>query len=158
MLPCAFDSACTGMPWSRPCPCTAVGEITVGPLGFLGLLESDLGVAPVVWHPSESIAAYRDCLAECDDWVRFYHRSFEVDPVGVARTLDDWRQQWYLHGWDGRFTGQVGGRLGGTWAAVEALAAERVPPGVGQRLRTVLALLDQRRTQVDEVELLDSPR
>lgn len=135
-------------------PRTAVGEITVGPQGFLGLLESDLGIAPVASHPSESVADYRECLAACDDWVRFYHRSFDVDPVGVARTLNDWRQRWYLHGWDGRFPGQVGGRLG-DMAAVESLAAERVPPGVGQRLRAVLAQLDKRSTQVAEVELLD---
>ena len=136
-------------------PRTTVGEITVGPQGFLGLLESDLGIGPVASHPSESKAAYRDCLAECDDWVRFYHRSFGVDPVGVARTLDDWRQQWYLHGWDGRFPNQVAGRLG-DMAAVEARAAERVPPGAGQRLRTILAVLKQRRTQFREVELLDN--
>lgn len=135
-------------------PRTTVGEVTVGPQGFLGLLESDLGIAPVAWHPSETIAAYRGCLAECDDWVRFYHRSFDVDPVGVARTLNDWRQQWYLHGWDGSFPKQVGGRLGDV-AAVESLATERVPPGVGQRLRAILALLDKRRTQIHEVELLD---
>lgn len=137
-------------------PRTAVGEITVGPLGLLGLLESDLGIVPVTSHPSESIATYRECLAECDDWVRFYHRSFDVDPVGVARILDDWRQQWYLHGWDGRFPDQVCGRLG-DMAKVESLATERVPPGVGQRLRSILALLDKRRTQIREVELLDDP-
>ena len=135
-------------------PCTAVGEITVGPQGLLGLLESDLGIPSVAGHPSEAIAAYRDCLAECDDWVRFYHRSFDVDPVGVARTLNDWRQQWYLSGWDGRFHDHVGGRLG-DMAAVESLAAGRVPAGVGQRLRTVLSLLDKRRTQIREVELFD---
>ena len=135
-------------------PRTSVGEVTVGPQGFLGLLESDLGIAPVVSHPSETIAAYRDCLAECDDWVRFYHRSFDVDPVGVARTLNEWRQQWYLHGWNGSFPDEVGGRLG-DMAAVESLAAERVPLGVGQRLRSVLAVLDKRRTQISEVEVLD---
>ena len=136
-------------------PRTGIGEITVGPQGFLGLLESDLGIAPVASHPSESIAAYRECLAQFDDWVRFYHRSFDVDPVGVARTLADWRQQWYLHGWNGRFPDHSGGRLG-DMAAVEALAIERVPPGVGQRLGTILTLLDRRRTQIREVELLDA--
>ncbi|MCE2461783.1 MAG: PD-(D/E)XK nuclease family protein [Pseudomonadales bacterium] len=137
-------------------PRTVVGEINLGPLGLLGLLESDLGIPPVAAHPSEAIAAYRECLADCDDWVRFYHRSFDVDPVGVARTLNEWRQQWYLHGWDGHIPEGVGGRLGDL-AVVESLAAERVPPGVGQRLRTVHALLDRRRTQVREVELLDAP-
>ena len=133
---------------------TTVAETTIGPLGFLGLLESDLGIPPVTSHPSEIIATYRDCLAECNDWVRFYHRSFDIDPVGVARTLNDWRQQWYLHGWDGCFPDQVGGRLG-DMAAVESLAADHVPPGVGQRLRAILALLDKRRTQIREIELFD---
>lgn len=133
---------------------TAVAEITVGPQGLLGLLESDLGIPPVASHPSESVAAYRECLAEYDDWVRFYHRSFDVDPVGVARTLNDWREQWYLHGWDGRFP-DADGRLG-DMAAVEPLAIERVPPGAGQRLRAVLGLLDKRRTQIREVELFDA--
>ncbi|MDE0178640.1 MAG: PD-(D/E)XK nuclease family protein [Gammaproteobacteria bacterium] len=137
-------------------PRTSVGEITVGPQGLLGLLESDLGIPSVAAHPSEAIAAYRDCLAECDDWVRFYHRSFGVDPVGVARTLNDWRQQWYLHGWDGRFPVDAHGRLG-DMAAVESLATERVPAGVGQRLGAVLGLLDKRHTQIREVELLDDP-
>jgi len=135
-------------------PRSVVGEITVGPLGFLNLLESDLGIPPVGAHPSETIAAYRECLAEVGDWVRFYSASFDVDPVGVARTLNDWRQQWYLHGWDGRFPDDAHGRLG-DMEAVESLAIERVPPGVGQRLRTVLALLDERRPQIREVLLLD---
>ena len=134
---------------------TSVGEITVGPQGLLGLLESDLGIPSVAAHPSEAIAAYRDCLTECDDWVRFYHRSFDADPVGVARTLNDWRQQWYLHGWDGRFPDHAASRLG-DMAAVESLAIERVPAGVGQRLRAILGLLDKRRTQIREVELLDA--
>ena len=135
---------------------TAIGEITVGPLAFLSLLESDLGVPPVATHPSESVAAYRACLAERDDKARFYHASFDIDPVGVARTLNEWRQRWYLHGWDGTFSDAVGGRLG-DMALVEALAVERVPPGIGQRLRTVLKLLQRRRVQVREVELLDDP-
>ena len=136
-------------------PRSVVGEITVGPLGFLNLIESDLGIPPVGAHPSETIAAYRECLAEVGDWVRFYQRSFDVDPVGVARTLNDWRQQWYVHGWDGRFPDHADGRLG-DMATVESLAIERVPPGVGQRLRTIHALLDKRRTQIREVELLDA--
>ena len=135
-------------------PRTAVGETTVGPQGFLSLLESDLGIPSINSHPSEALELYRDCLAECDDWGRFYNASFDVDPVGVARTLNDWRQRWYLHGWDGTFPADVEPRLG-DMAAVESLAAERVPPGIGQRLRRILELLDHRRVQVRDVELLD---
>ena len=131
-----------------------VGEITVGPVGFLRLLESDLGIAPAKVHPAEEVAMYRGCLAELDDLARFYHGSFTVDPVGVARTLLDWRSGWYLHGWDGTFRASVPQRLADL-AAVEALAQNRLPPCTGQRLRNILALVEERRTQVETVTLLD---
>ena len=131
-----------------------VGEITVGPRGLLRLLESDLGIAPALTHPAEEVALYRECLAECDAVQRFYHRSMQVDPVGTARTLLDWRQQWYLHGWDGAFPLQAPLRLV-DMAAVEVIAATRVPPCPGRRLRRVLELLATQRTQIDTLVLLD---
>lgn len=133
-----------------------VGEITVGPIGFLRLLESDLGIAPATVHPAEEVAMYRGCLAELDDLARFYHGSFGVDPVGVARTLLDWRSAWYLHGWDGTFRASVPQRLADL-AAVETLAEDQLPPCLGQRLRNILALIQERRTQVETVTLLDHP-
>ena len=132
----------------------SVGEITVGPIGLLRLLESDLGIAPAAVHPAEEAALYRSCLADLDDLARFYHASFSVDPVGVARTLLDWRTGWYLHGWDGTFPAGVPQRLADL-AAVEALARDRLPPCMGQRLRSILALIPERRTQVETVALLD---
>ena len=133
---------------------TAVGEISVGPRGLLRLLESDLGIVAATAHPSEEVALYRECLAECDDLSRFYHASFGVDPVGVARVLLDWRKTWYLHGWDGTFKGDVAPRLM-DMAAVEALAQERVPACVGQRLRRALELLQEQRTQIETLTLDD---
>ncbi|MYD97267.1 MAG: PD-(D/E)XK nuclease family protein [Gammaproteobacteria bacterium] len=136
-------------------PRSAVGEITVGPRRFLELLESDLGIGPTLAHPSEELTLYRACLEELDDFGRFYNQSFQVDPVGVARTLCDWRHEWYLHGWDGAFPSGAGQRLE-DMAAVETLATTRVTRCAGQRLQAVLELLDSRRVQVDEVELLDA--
>ena len=133
---------------------TAVGEITVGPRGLLRLLESDLGIAQAGTHAAEDVARYRSCLDEANDLTRFYHASFGVDPVGVARTLLEWRREWYLHGWDGAFPSDAPPRLGDL-AAVEKLAAKRVPPGFGERIRRVLALLDERNTQIDGFDLLD---
>ena len=135
----------------------SVGEITVGPVGFLGLLESDLGIAPATVHPAEEVALYRGCLADLDDLARFYHGSFRVDPVGVARALLDWRSRWYVHGWDGTFPAGVPQRLADL-AAVETLARDRMPPCMGQRLRNILALVPERRTQVQTVALLDHAR
>ena len=131
-----------------------VGEITVGPGGFLSLLESDLGIAPAAVHPAEEVALYRGCLAELDDLARFYHASFRVDPVGVARTLLDWRADWYMRGWDGTFPNGVPQRLADL-AAVETLAQDHLPPCMGQRLRNILALVQERRTQVETVALRD---
>ena len=133
---------------------TTVGEILVGPRGLLRLLESDLGIASISAHPAEEVALYRECLAACDHLTRFYHASFAVDPVSTARTLLDWRRQWYLHGWDGAFAGHVAPRLA-DMAAVETLAGERVPLCQGQRLRRILTLLDTQRTQIERFELLD---
>ena len=135
---------------------TAVGETTVGPRGLLRLLESDLGIASAQAHPAEDVAAYRECLAECDDLTRFYHGSFGVDPVGTAATLLEWRRQWYLHGWDGGFPPQASARLADL-AAVESIAAQRLAPCPGERLRRILQLLNKQRTQVDDLLLLDKP-
>ena len=134
---------------------TAVGDISVGPRGFLQLLESDLGIVAAAASPAEEVARYRECLAECDRPDRFYHASLRVDPIGVARTLLEWRQTWYLHGWDGTFTSGVSPRLR-DMADVEALAGEHVPAGMGQRLRSVLQLLPERRTQIETLTLRDS--
>ena len=133
-----------------------VGEATVGPRGLLRLLESDLGIAPVLAHPAEEVALYRECLADRDHRTRFYHCSLRVDPVGTARTLLDWRRQWYLHGWDGTFPEQASARLA-DMAAVESIAAGRVAPCPGQRLRRILQLLNEQRTQISDLRLLDQP-
>ena len=132
----------------------AVGAVTVGPRGLLRLLERDLGIAEAVAHPAEALALYRGCLAECDDLTRFYRASFQVDPVGVARTLFDWRAEWYLHGWDGTAAPDAPNRVA-DMAAVERLARARMPAGTGQRLARVLGALDGARTQIRTLALLD---
>lgn len=136
-------------------PATVLGDIRLGPRGFLETLETDLGLPPVLDHPAAQVARYRSCLADANDFARFYHASFEVDPIGVARELMRWRAQWYEGGWDGRsFADQP--RLADV-AAVETLARERAAPCVGQRLAAVAAALKTRRTQVERLVLLDDP-
>ena len=132
----------------------AVGEVAVGPSGFLDILETQLGLPPVLARPGEAVLAYRGCLAEADTPARFYHRSFEVDPISVARTLNDWRSQWYEAGWDGTFPSGSSMRLA-DMAEVEKLAAERVPLNRGQRLRRIAAALQKLRTQIERIVLHD---
>ncbi|HEX7080641.1 MAG TPA: PD-(D/E)XK nuclease family protein [Gammaproteobacteria bacterium] len=138
-------------------PVTAAGEVALGPARWLDVLEQQLGLPPAAARPAEALLAYRACLEDLDGPARFYHRSFAVDPIGVASTLLQWRAEWYEAGWDGRFDSSVSRRLGDL-ADVERLARERVPPTPGQRLRRIAAALDGGLvTQVRRVVLHDEP-
>ena len=133
-------------------PRNAAGEITLGPRGLLQILETQLGLPTPNTHPSEAPFSYLQCLREASTPGRFFHRSLEIDPVNVARTLLDWRAQWYEAGWDGTFPDDVPARLA-DMAAVEAIAKHRVPPTPGERLQRVAETLADRRTQIEQVEL-----
>ena len=140
-------------------PENPVDDVVLGPAGLLGVLESQLGLPPVSAQPGEALLAYRTCLEEADAAAvepRFYRRSLAVDPVGVARALLAWREQWYEAGWDGTFAGGAPARLADL-AAVEQLAMDRVPRGRGQRLQQVAAALVERSTQIERIELHDDP-
>lgn len=138
-------------------PVTAIGSVTLGPARFLDVLETQLGLPPVIVRPGEALLAYQHCLRECNEQTRFYHRSFEVDRLGVARPLLDWRTQWYEAGWQGSFAHPVAKRLA-DMAEVERLAKERVPLVNGQRLQRIdAALKDGLVTQIDHIVLHDDP-
>ena len=146
-------------------PKTALGEVTLGPQGLISMLETDLGLPPVLDHPAERLMAYRGCLLDANDLTRFYHRSFSVDPINVAGTLLDWRAQWYEAGWNGRFASYEAEASNAMEASprlrdmsdLEALAKDRVPLTTGQRLQRIAADLASRRTQIEKVVLLDDP-
>ncbi len=74
---------------------------TVGPLGLLNILETQLGLVRERPSQSERIVQYRDCLERCDRADRFFHRTFSTDELGTAATLLEWRDRWHLHGWTG---------------------------------------------------------
>jgi hypothetical protein len=61
----------------------------MGPTRLLDVLELRLGLPPVAARRGEALLAYESCLAELDNDSRFYHRSFAVDAIGVARALLD---------------------------------------------------------------------
>ncbi len=133
---------------------TALGDVTLGPLGLLDVLETQLGLAPVVATAADRLMEYRACLAQADAPARFYHASFGVDPINVSRTLLDWRATLHEYGWDGSFVATAPPRLRDL-ADVEALAHARVPLDRGQRVQRATAALADRRTQIDAIVLLD---
>ena len=134
-------------------PKSAVGTVRLGPLGLLAALETDLGLPPMLEHAAAELARYRSCVATADDFARFYHASFAIDPISVAKTLSEWRATWYEHGWDGRFR-DAPPRLA-DMAAIEGIAEHGPLPCLGQRLRAIEAALKGRKTQIERLILLD---
>jgi hypothetical protein len=134
-------------------PVTGLGAVALGPAHLLDVLELRLGLPPVFARPGEALLAYRACLAELDNEARFYHRSFAVDPIGVARTLLDWRAQWHEAGWTGTFAEATSLRLA-DMADVERIASTRVPLDAGQRLQRVAHALERKLIpQVERIVL-----
>jgi len=76
----------------------SLGNITVGPHGFLGALETQLGIPASEVSFTTRLVQYLACVEQCNHPEAFYHASYEADPFSVARTLLQWRDQWYLAG------------------------------------------------------------
>ena len=75
----------------------------VGRQGFLGLLENYLGLSGPVTPQAERVTAYLGFLNRAQTGgSRFYAASLLADSVGTAAKLLEWRDEWYLGGWDGR--------------------------------------------------------
>jgi hypothetical protein len=129
----------------------ALGDSTVGPLGFLGILETQLGLTRVVSPQAQRIVQMRECLQAACNGSRFYEKSFGLDEFGTADTILAWRDLWYEHGWDGTATADATARLC-DMAAIDKLASSRVFPGIGQRLNDIAVMLAFRRPQIQSIE------
>lgn len=136
-------------------PADRMGEITVGPLGLLAILETHLGLLGEQSSRAERIVQYRECLAKADGVTVFYHASFATDPQGVADALLEWRDLWHLHGWDGHFDDVAPARLRDL-ATVEEIAARQLAPSLGERLARVRCELDRRTPPIESVRLAEA--
>lgn len=129
----------------------------VGRQAFLGLLETYLGLCGPEVPRAERVAAYLGFLsqAEVGGAKRFYSKSLEADSVGSAARLLDWRDEWYLGGWNGTALATSPRKLQDL-AAVEALAVGELAPGEGERLAVIAnALRAGNRIPVASVQLVD---
>jgi len=136
-------------------PKTEIGHVTVGPAGFLSILETQLGLPAPADPPPVRLMQYRKCLGQLDHENRFYHRSFRVDEIGVTKTLLSWRDQWYMAGWNGEIFKDAGDRLK-DMGEIEAIAQKTIAPSMGQRLQNVLHSFDTQSTQIEYIELDDA--
>ena len=131
-----------------------LGMPILGPLGLLDLLETRLGLLRAERTRAQRVTQYRECLKRCDTPDRFYHASFLIDPIGVAASLLSWRDEWYLHGWNGKFPSGASLRTA-DMAAVEEVALKLLFPSLGERLVKVAETLSLRQSKIETVELVD---
>jgi len=82
----------------------AVGETTVGLLGMLTALPTQLGLLRVPVSQSERVVQFRACLPRACTGSRFCDRSFVADHLGTAATLLGWCDQWWDCGGAGRIS------------------------------------------------------
>ncbi len=135
-------------------PANRLGMPVVGPLGLLDILETRLGLRRRECTHVQRVTQYRECLKSCDTSDRFYHASFEIDPIGASASLLSWRDQWHLYGWNGESPSGAGGRIA-DMVAVEKIARNYVFPSIGERLAQVTECLSRQQSKIEQIELVD---
>lgn len=131
----------------------SLGSITVGPHGFLGALETQLGIPASEVSFTTRLVQYLACVEQCNHPEAFYHASYEADPFSVARALLQWRDHWYLAGWQGTFNDAPAKLL--DMGAIEQTARNEVTAGLGQRIQRVIELLHNKPIAVESISLRD---
>lgn len=135
-------------------PANRLGMPVLGPLGLLNLLETRLGLLRAECTQVQRMTQYRECLKRCDRPDRFYHASFEIDPIGASASLLSWRDNWYLHGWTGEVPSGASIRIA-DMAAVERIARHLLFPSIGERLVHVAESLSRQKSKIEQLELVD---
>jgi hypothetical protein len=135
-------------------PVNQLGCTDVGPLGLIGILETQLGLVPPAENTAQRCVQFRECLQKTDGPDRFFHKSFEADDFGTAATLLDWRDTWRMHGWSGQVTSEANTRLK-DMEAIEKLAIEHLSLGTAERLQRILSALDTHSLMIESIVLID---
>lgn len=132
----------------------AFNEPVVGRMGFLGLMETYLGLSQPEVSSAHRVTSYLGHLRQHAGQPCFYSRSLDADSVGTAARLLAWRDEWRLAGWDGTASTDAPQRLQ-DMALVEQTAAQDIPAGEPERLAAVLAALAVEQTPIASVLLVD---
>jgi len=142
-----FDLDFDGVPWPGPLAGrdAAAGEAWVGPMGFLSILESMLGLSGRMVPESVRAFSLIPALRSAEG---FWSKSAEADPIGTARTLLRWRDGLRMAGWRGEAEADGGARL-----RQLASVTSGVRPGIPDRLAAVASRAACRRTDVRAVRL-----
>lgn len=138
----SFDEP-TWPKWTSPKNAT-LGEIQVGQMGMLGILETRLGLRAPEVPAGIRIASLIPALM--DHPQAFWEQSAAVDPFGVARELLHVHDYLYLHGWTGT---PVSSKIDQLSSLIP-----NIIPGIPQRLRLILEELDNFDGQIFQVTLI----
>lgn len=130
------------------------GELTVGPLGLISYLETQLGLAAPEESFTKRLIQYHQCIKKALKTDYFFYNSFIENEFTATRTLLQWRDNLYMGGWEGNFDGDVPTRLK-NFADVEQFAKGIVDFNVGQRLQRIIKALETNNIQIHEFAILD---
>jgi len=132
-----------------------IGQLHIGPLGLLQLLEGRLGLAGDWKAEPFRIEIYRQHLIAADSGRRFFSKSLKVDSHAVASVLLSWRDELILCGWDFSADSGIPGRLEDL-AEVEAVSQQSsVPYGFAERMRSVIASLPYDQLGIEKIQLVE---
>lgn len=137
-----------------PSRTNALNQPVLGRLGFLGLLETYLGLARPQVSTTKRVTNYLGHLRLHETEPRFYSRSLEADSVGTAALLLSWRDEWRLGGWDGKASDGAPQRVR-ELALVESTAVLNLPLGEAERLWAVIGACKTSRIPVKSVTVID---
>ena len=132
-----FGMYLDGAPWSHKE--ASSGEVQVGPLGLLSLLETKLGLTGPVIHPAVRIDQYMHRMELQDHPDKWFHTSFKADAWSTAKQMLAWRDELVEAGWKGEADESMSPRL----QALAELERTDFPLAMGQedRLREILRQL-----------------
>lgn len=134
-----FGMHLDGVQWSERS--AAIGTVRIGPNGFLGILETELGLSKPSIHPVHRIDAYMKRLEKLDCESAWFHESFSVDSWSVSRQLLKWRDELIEAGWTGEVMANASPRLK-TLCNLEDIDIP-LPAGYSYRMREVIKSLGE---------------
>ncbi|MFT5473932.1 MAG: ATP-dependent helicase/nuclease subunit B [Kiritimatiellia bacterium] len=137
-----FDQSFDGGAYPGPlADCTAtMGELWVGPLGLLDILETRLGLGGPTFTSAERAVDRIHVLASHEG---FWSKSFEMDPITTAEVLLRWRDHLVMWGWKRKCDAP---RLADLWdVTIDVL------PGVPDRLCRVSDALQSRGPDIESI-------
>lgn len=94
-----FGMYLDGAPWSQKQ--ASSGEVQVGPLGLLSLLETKLGLTGPEVHAAVRIDQFMHRMELQDHPDKWFHTSFNADAWSTAKQMLTWRDELIEAGWTG---------------------------------------------------------